>query len=138
MISHKELFVLLSVVICHLTPHHVHVLVVVVQQVGGFREVTWLYCDNWNIELGQLQSENISEPLNSMFGGSVDTETRVGLAGGNTGHIDQSATRDFQQRQTVFGHMKTAQDVGVDLGLNLINCLPVKLSTNTGAYNIFQ
>ena len=71
-----------------------------------------------------------------MFSGSVDTKTRVGLAGGNTGHIDQSPTRELQQRHAVFGDIETAQDVGIHLGLNLIQCLPVKLSTNTGAYNL--
>ena len=103
----------------------------VVQKVGRLAEVTRLDGDHTHVELGQLQSQDVAEAHDGMFGGSVDAEARVRVVGGHAGHVDQAALGLFEEGQTVFGDIETSHQVGGHLVLNLVHGLPVKLSTNT-------
>ena len=105
--------------------------VMVVQKVGCLAEVTRLDSDHAHVELGQLQPEDITEARDGVLGGGVHAEAGVWVAGGHAGHIDQPPPGLFEERQTVFGHIETSNQVGAHLVLHLVQSLPVKLSTNT-------
>ena len=105
--------------------------VMVVQQVGRLAEVTRLDSDHAHIELGQLQSQDITEPGDGMLGGGVDAEAGVRVVGGHAGHVDQATPGLFEEGETVFGYIEAPNQVGGHLVLHLVHGLPVKLSANT-------
>ena len=105
--------------------------VMVVQKVGCLAEVTRLDSDHAHTKLGQLQPEDITEAHDGVLGRGVHAEAGVWMVGGHAGHVDQPPPGLFEERQTVFGNIETANQVGAHLGLHLVQSLPVKLSTNT-------
>ena len=105
--------------------------VMVVEKVGCLAEVTRLDGDHAHIKLGQLQPEDITEAHDGVLGRGVHAEAGVRMVGGHAGHVDQPPPGLFEERQTVFGHIETSNQVGAHLVLHLVQSLPVKLSTNT-------
>ena len=105
--------------------------VMVVEKVGCLAKVTRLDSDHAHVELGQLQPEDITEAHDGVLGRGVHAEAGVRVVGGHAGHVDQPPPGLFEERQTVFGHIETSNQVGAHLVLHLVQSLPVKLSTNT-------
>lgn len=136
----------------------------IAKEVGGLAEVSWLYSDDRDIKLEELFSQYIWGTLQSMFGGTVDREARIAIEAGHTANVDDpscngrkkkwlihfckhllfssfmqaSTFTSLEQGQAVLGDPEGAQEVDVDLFLNLAKGLPIELAADTYASIVDQ
>ena len=68
---------------------------VVVQQLCGLAEVSWLDGDDGNVELWELLAENGRRALDGVLGSTVDGEAGVAVETGNTADIDDTAWKKW-------------------------------------------
>ena len=103
----------------------------IIEEVCGLAEVSWLDSHHLHPELCQLQPDDLSEALQRVLGGRVDTEAGVRVTGRHARDVYQPPLGLLEQGQGELGDVEAAPEVGVHLVPDLVQGLPVELSTHT-------